>query len=216
MRLTGTERAVAEVAAVAEHVASLTSTAAAFDLTPDVPHASPDAVATVPLLDETSAPDAAATLSEIHGWAKEALAIDHIPAVWRALAHLPRLLESTWRKDRLVLSAGVLDELVKGCAALAVAQFRQSQYWIRYLTHVLRARCGLEDRSVVEVAGAVMHYVSFNTIAHGMRLDPPMADMTADDVAVGGRFEQYLPGARFPSPAQASQPGSRGARLITL
>jgi hypothetical protein len=51
-----------------------------------------------------------------------------------------------------------------------------------------------------------MHYVSFNTIAHGMRLDPPMADMTAIDVAPGGRFEQYLPGARFPSGVQSSQP----------
>jgi hypothetical protein len=204
LRLTGTGRGVAEVAAVAEHVASLTSTAAAFDLRPDVPRTAPDGVATVPLLDETSAPDAAATLAEIRGWAKDALSIDHIPAVWRALAHLPRLLESTWRKDRLVLGAGTLDELVKGCAALAVAQLRQSQYWITYLTHFLRTRCGLTDRGVVEVAGAVMHYVSFNTIAHGMRLDPPMADMTAADVAPGGRFEQHLPGARFPSGAPAS------------
>jgi len=207
LRLTGTERGVAEVAAVAEHVASLTSTASAFDLTPDVPHAAPDGAALVPLLDEASAPDAAATLAEIRGWAKGALGIDHIPAVWRALAHLPRLLESTWRKDRLVLGAGTLDELVKGCAALAVAQFRQSQYWIRYLTHFLRTRCGLADRGVVEVAGAVMHYVSFNTIAHGMRLEPPMADMTAADVAPGGRFEQYLPGARFPVSPRAAQPG---------
>ena len=206
LRLTGTERGVAEIAAVAEHVASLTSAAAAFDLAPDVPHPAADGIPTVPLLDETSAPDAAATLSEIRAWAKGALGIDHIPAVWRALAHLPRLLEATWRKDRLVLGAGVLDELVKGCAGLAVARLRQSPYWIRYLTHVLRQRCGLEDRGVVEVAGAVMHYVSFNTIAHGMRLDPPMADMTAGDVAPGGRFEQYLPGARFPSGAQGSQP----------
>jgi hypothetical protein len=52
-----------------------------------------------------------------------------------------------------------------------------------------------------------MHYVSFNTIAHGMRLDPPMADMTAADVAPGGRFEHLLPGARFPSGAPASPPG---------
>ncbi len=207
LRLTGTERGVAEVAAVAEHVASLTSTAAAFDLRPDVPHPAEDDVPTVPLLDETSASDAAATLAEIRAWAKETLDIDHIPGVWRALAHLPRLLEATWRKDRLVLGAGVLDELVKGCAGLAVAQFRQSPYWIRYLTHFLRTRCGLGDRGVVEVAGAVMHYVSFNTIAHGMRLDPPMADMTAIDVAPGGRFEGYLPGARFLSGAQSSQPG---------
>jgi hypothetical protein len=208
LRLTGTERGVAEVAAIAEHVASLTVTAAAFDLRPDVPGDGVDGAALIPLLDETSAPEAAATLSEIRSWAKETLGIDRIPSVWRALAHHPRLLESTWRKDRLVLSAGVLDELVKGCAALAVAQFRQSRYWIAYLTHALRRRGGLDDRGVVEVAGAVMHYVSFNTIAHGMRLEAPMAEMSAADVAPGGRFEKYLPGARFPSGAAASPPAS--------
>jgi len=207
LRLNGTERGVAEVAAVAEHVAGLTATAAAFDLPPDVPDRGVDGTALVPLLDETSAPDAAATLSEIRGWAKDALGVDHIPAAWRALAHHPRLLESTWRKDRLVLGAGVLDELVKGCAALAVAQFRQSRYWIAYLTHALRQRGCLDDRGVVEVAGAVMHYVSFNTIAHGMRLDAPMAEMSASDVASGGRFERYLPGVRFPSGAAGSAPG---------
>lgn len=202
LRLTGTERAVAEVAAVAEHVASLTAAAAAFQLRPDIPSESADgsSPAVVPLLDEQSAGDAAATLAEIRDWARDALGIDRVPAVWRALAHQPRLLDATWRKDRLVLSAGTLDELVKGCAALAVAQFRQSAYWITYLTHFLRTRCGLGDRGVVELAGAVMHYVSFNTISHGMRLDSPMADLGAADVAPGGRFEHLLPGGR-PRPA---------------
>ena len=198
LRLTGTERAVAEVAAVAEHIASLTAAAAAFQLRPDIPSQAGDGgdPALVPLLDEASAGDAAATLAEIRDWARQALGVDRVPAVWRALAHHPRLLEATWRKDRLVLSAGALDELVKGCAALAVAQFRQSAYCITYLTQFLRTRCGLGDRGVVELAGAVMHYVSFNTISHGMRLDSPMADLRAADVAPGGRFEHLLPGGR--------------------
>jgi hypothetical protein len=202
LRLTGTERAVAEVAAVAEHVASLTAAAAAFQLRPDIPSESGEdsGAVVVPLLDEESAGEAAATLAEIREWSRQALGVDRVPAVWRALAHQPRLLDATWRKDRLVLSAGVLDALVKGCAALAVAQFRQSAYWIAYLTQFLRTRCGLADRGVVELAGAVMHYVSFNTISHGMRLDSPMADLQAVDVAPGGRFEQFLPGGR-PRPA---------------
>jgi hypothetical protein len=198
MRLTGSERAVTEVAAVAEHIASLTCAAAAFQLRPDIPEESRDGASpsVVPLLDETSAGDAAATLAEIRAWARLALGVDRAPAIWRALAHHPRLLDATWRKDRLVLDPGTLDGLVKGCAALAVAQLRQSDYWIAYLTQFLRTRWGLDDRGVVELAGAVMHYMSFNTIAHGMRLDPPVADMMASDVAPDGRFEQYLPGGR--------------------
>ena len=198
LRLTGNDRAVAEIAAVAEHVASLTAATSVLQLRPDVPAASDDgrdaAAGLVPLVTEG---EAGALFAEIRAWARESLDVDAVPAFWRALAHHPRLLQVTWRKDRLVLAAGVLDELVKGCAALAVAAFRQSAYWVPYLSHGLRTRCGVDDRGLVEIAGAVMHYVSFNTIAHGMRLDSPMSELTAADVATGGRFEQLVPpGAR--------------------
>src|SRR6266571_3808829 len=126
LRLTGTERAVAEIAAIAEHIASLTAAAAAFQLQPDGREQCP----TVPLLDEETSLGAADVLAEIRTWSAHALGVDEVPAVWRAMAHHPKMLEATWRKDRLVLGAGVLDELAKGCAALAVAQFRQSDYWI--------------------------------------------------------------------------------------
>ena len=203
LRLTQNERAVAEIAAIAEHVASLTAAAAAFQLRSDVPLESSDVdcAPLIPLVDETHPGEAAETLAQIRAWARQALDIDHVPAVWRALAHHPRLLESTWRKDQLVLAAGTLDELVKGCAALAVAQFRQSPYWIAYLTRYLRTRCGVDDRVLVEIAGAVMHYISFNTIAHGMRLEAPFSEMEAADVAPGGRFEHLVPGVRRPSPS---------------
>src|SRR5438128_2911800 len=131
MRLTQNDRAVAEIAAIAEHVARLTDAAAAFQLAPDVPSAaSRDGTPLIPRVAEAQSGEAAEVLAEIREWARQALGVDHVPAVWRALAHHPRLLESTWRKDQLVFAAGTLDTLVKGCAALAVAQFRQSAYWI--------------------------------------------------------------------------------------
>ena len=170
LRLTGSARSVAEVVAIAEHIASLTAAAAAFQLNVDVPIAPTDErpAPLIPLIDELTAGESAATLEQIRGWASGALGVDRVPAIWRALAHDPRLLESTWRKDQLVRASGVLDELVKGCAALAVAQFRQSAYWIRYLTQYLRIRCQLDDRGLVEIAGAVMHYISFNTMGAGL------------------------------------------------
>ena len=39
------------------------------------------------------------TLAEIREWARQSLGVDRAPAVWRALAHHPRLLEATWRKS---------------------------------------------------------------------------------------------------------------------
>lgn len=197
LRLTGTERAVAEVVAVAEHIASLTAAVAAFRIAPDVPSEPGErGQPLVPLVDEDTAGDAAHTLREIREWSQQALRTDHVPAIWRALAHQPRVLETTWRKDRLVLSAGAVDEFVKACVALAVAQFRQSSYWVSYFTHLLRTQHGLDDAAVVELAGATMHYVSFNTIAHGMRLHAPVADITAADVAAGGPLEHVVAGGR--------------------
>jgi hypothetical protein len=205
LRLTGSERAVAEVAAVAEHVASLTGATAAFQLRPDVPQSSREGNSLVSCMDNAASGEAARVLDEIRQWARQVLGIEHVPAVWRVLAHDPRLLETTWRKDRLIMGPGTLDELVKGCAALAVAQFRQSDYWISYFTHLVRTRCGLDDRGLVEIAGAVMHYISFNTIAHGMRLEAPLSEMVASDVVPGGPSEHLVPGVRRPVTASATR-----------
>jgi alkylhydroperoxidase/carboxymuconolactone decarboxylase family protein YurZ len=198
LRLTGTDRAVAEIAAIAEHVASLTAAAAAFQLRPDYPESERAQTngALVALVDEDEAAEATSTLSAIRAWSQESLGFTRAPAVWRALAHQPRLLDATWSKDRLVFGPGALGDLVKICVALAVAQFRQSQYWISYFTQLLRRSNGFDDRAVVELAGAVMHYVSFNTIAHGMRLDAPVAEITADDCMPGGHLEHIVPGVK--------------------
>lgn len=205
LRLTRNERAVVEIAAVAEHMASLCAGAAGFMLQPDVPApAGTHGGATVPLLDEQSAPDAASTLAEIRNWSQTALGIQHIPGVWRALAHHPRLLEAVWRKNRLVLGAGVLDERTKAGAALAVAQFRQCGYWIAYQTQFLRVSCGFDDRSLVEATAMMMHSLSFNTIAHGMRLDAAMDNLAATDFGPGGRFEN-MPGPGRPPAGSAHQ-----------
>ena len=196
LRLTGTDRAVAEIGAIAEHVASLTAAAAAFQLRPDFPESGQSDGALVALIDEDAAGDAASMLTAIREWSRGSLGLSRAPAIWRALAHQPRLLDATWRKDRLVFSPGALDELVKTCVALAVAQFRQSQYWIAYFTQLLRRRSNFDDPVVVELAGAVMHYVSFNTIAHGMRLEAPVAEITAADVIPGGDLEHIVPGVK--------------------
>jgi hypothetical protein len=198
LRLTETSRAVVEIVAIAEHVASLTTVAAAFQLNPDVPAplASGGHAPLIPLGPESNSGESSSTLADIHAWVPNALGVTHVPAIWRALAHDARLLEATWKKDRLVLGAGSLDVVVKGCAALAVAQFRQSAYWINYLTQYLRVSCHFDDRSLVEIAGSVMHYISFNTIAHGMRLPASMEMLDARDVMPGGQFEHQVPGVK--------------------
>jgi hypothetical protein len=46
----------------------------------------------------------------------------------------------------------------------------------------------LDDAGMVELGAAVMHYVSFNTVAHGMMLGAPFEDMRAEDFQPEGRL----------------------------
>ena len=173
LRLGVGERGVTEIMAVSEHVVSLCAGAGALQLAQDVPERRGPAPAGEP-------PGAAVqSLSEIAAWSGEHLGLDRAPDFWRMLAHQPRFLQATWAKDRLVLRPGRLDEPAKLCIAFAVAAFRQSAYWIAYFTQLLRRRAACDEAALVELTGAVMHYVSFNTVAHAMGLGARHDEMTA-------------------------------------
>lgn len=196
LRLTGNDRAVAEIAAVAEHVAGVTTAAAGLRLECCANGTDVGRQPLVTLPDRPGESDVESVWSEIQTWATESLGRAEVPTFWRALAHQPRLLQATWRKDRVVMSEGVLTSELKACVALAVAQFRQSGYWIDYYSEMLRVRHAFDDAALVEIAGATMHYASFNSIAHGMRLAAPVEGLTSADVAVGGPREHLVPGVR--------------------
>ena len=122
---------------------------------------------------------AAECLEEVASWSRENLGLDRAPDFWRLLVQQPRFLQTTWAKDRLVLSPGRLDESAKLCIAVAVAAFRQSAYWIAYFTELVRPRAAYDESALVELTASVMHYVSFNTVAHAMMLGAKHEDMNA-------------------------------------
>jgi hypothetical protein len=41
----------------------------------------------------------------------------------------------------------------------------------------VRGAASLDDDGLVELGAAVMHFVAFNTVAHGMMLEPPFTDL---------------------------------------
>jgi alkylhydroperoxidase/carboxymuconolactone decarboxylase family protein YurZ len=199
LRLGTSEQGITEIMAVAEHVNSMATLAEGFQLRPDVPHAPQGPVTElVAPMDEVEAGPAADTLDQIRAWAMSTLAIEHVPAFWRVLARHPRFLVATWAKDRLVFGAGQIDEATKACAAMAVAMNARSNYCTSYFNPWLRRTLGLDDAGMVELGAAVMHYVSFNTVAHGMMLHPPFEDMRADDFGPAGRFSDT------PAPSSSS------------
>lgn len=172
--------------AVAEHVASLCAGAEALRLPVDIPEATAPSASGVRPVDPAGLQgEAREAMDEIAAWSRESLGIGHVPLIWRVLAHQPRMMANTWRKDRLVMSAGRLDEPAKACIAFAIAAARQSPYMIAYTTALLRKSLELEDSAVVELVASVMHYVSFNTISHGMLLGPRHTEMRAVDFTEG-------------------------------
>lgn len=189
LRLGVSERGVSEILAVAEHVNSLSALADGFRLVPDVPDPPSDSSAALvaPLAEGAEGP-AATTLSEIRAHVADRLGIGHVPAIWRVIARHPKFLAAEWAKHQLVLSDGEIPLGPKLCAAMAVAMNKHSAYWTSYLNPWVRQAMRLDDDTMMELGAAVVHYVSFNTIAHGMMLDPPFDAMTAGDFEPGGRY----------------------------
>ena len=181
LRLGLDERGITEIMAIAEHVVSVIAAGEGLRLRPDVP--APPTGAATELVDlAASAPDEAnSTLGEIATSAKAALGIDHVPAFWRALSRRPRLLDVVWAKHKLVMAAGQLDANAKLAVALSVAMNKRSPYWTSYLAQQGRCAGVLDDDVILEIAGATLHYASFNTISHGMMLDAPHHDLAAAD-----------------------------------
>ena len=87
-----------------------------------------------------------------------------------------------------MLSAGEIDETTKACAAVAVAMNAHSAYLTSCFNPWVRRATGLDDNGLMELGAAVMHFVAFNTVAHGMLLEPPFVDVRAEDFRPGGRL----------------------------
>jgi hypothetical protein len=179
LRLGLSERGVTEIMGVAEHVVSVVAAAEGLRLAPDVPRGA--ATEGIELIDTHREPpaEARATLAEIAAWSSEELGVARVPAFWRAFAGRPRLLRAIWAKHRLVLGVGELDASAKLAIALAVAMNKRSPYWTGYFAEAGRRTAAFDDDVILEIAGATLHYASFNTISHGMMLDAPHSDIVA-------------------------------------
>jgi hypothetical protein len=171
MRLGVDEAGVTELMAVVEHTRCLVVVAGALML-----ERLGDEPRLVAAADPAAAPaPVGAVLAEI---AASLPAGMPVPGLWRALARNPHHLESTWRKEQVVMAAGALSALDKRRVALAVAMSGRSSYMIDYQSAIVRS-AGDDDGAVLEVLGVVDHYTALNTLSDAMQIDsdirPPVA-----------------------------------------
>jgi hypothetical protein len=170
MRLGVDEVGVTELIAVVEHTRCLAVVAGALLL--DRLGDEPGLVAAV---DPATAPEPVrAILGEIGASLPSGMPV---PGLWRAIARNAHHLESTWRKEQVVMRAGALSVLDKRRLALAVAMAGRSRYMIEYASALVRG-AGDDDEAVLEVLGVVDHFTALNTLSDAMQIDsdirPPL------------------------------------------
>lgn len=94
-------------------------------------------MAVVPLLDDEAAgADALAVFAEI----REKRQTDYVNNFWRALAHDPALLRTTWERVQAVMAPGALDPLVKEMVYVAVSAARACDYCVHSHTAAAKAK----------------------------------------------------------------------------
>jgi alkylhydroperoxidase family enzyme len=165
MRLGVDEIGVTELMAVTEHAVCLSVVAAALLL-----EGLGDEPRLVAPLDPADADeDVRPLLDAIRRALAPALGAERIPALWRALARNRHYLESTWRKEQVVMDSGQLAPRDKRRVALGIAMNARSRYMIEYHVALLR-HAGDSDEDLLEILGVVDHYNCLNTLSDGMQL----------------------------------------------
>ncbi|GIX05624.1 MAG: alkyl hydroperoxide reductase AhpD [Candidatus Poribacteria bacterium] len=97
--------------------------------------------------------------------------IERVPAIWRALAAYPELLEASWDRVKRIMADGSLDRKTKEMIALAVSITNGCSYCINSHTAALQ-RLGATRREVEELLAVVGLFNEMNRLADALQVEP--------------------------------------------
>lgn len=98
-------------------------------------------------------------------------ALDHAPAVFRALAARPTYLKATWDFIRRTLEPDLLAADQKRLVALAVSAAAGSEYGIDFFSREAR-RLGATDDAILETLLVVHRFAGLTKFATSLNLEP--------------------------------------------
>jgi AhpD family alkylhydroperoxidase len=125
-------------------------------------------VPTVKLVDENDRnPIVQAVFADIKATKK----LDHVPAIWRALATNPQHLEICWTRLKAIMRPGKVDLLTKEIIALAVSATNSCRYCINSHTAAVQ-RLGLGSEALGEVLAVVGLFNQMNKLADAYQVEP--------------------------------------------
>jgi AhpD family alkylhydroperoxidase len=124
-------------------------------------------MATLPLLgDEAAGPEALAVFNDI----RTKRNTDYVNNFWRALAHDPALLKSTWDRVQSVMAPGALDPLVKELIYIAVSAANGCSYCVHSHTAAARAK-GMTPGQHTELLQVIALASHTNALANAMQVE---------------------------------------------
>jgi AhpD family alkylhydroperoxidase len=97
--------------------------------------------------------------------------IDHVPAIWRALATHPQHLSLCWTRLKAIMTPGKLDLLTKEIIALAVSVTNSCRYCINSHTAAVQ-KLGLDNEGLGELLAVVGLYNQMNKLADAYQIEP--------------------------------------------
>jgi AhpD family alkylhydroperoxidase len=125
-------------------------------------------VPTVKLVEED---DPNPLIQEVFMDIKETKRIDHVPAIWRALATHPQHLSLCWTRLKAIMKPGKLDVLTKEIIALAVSATNGCDYCINSHTAAVQ-KLGLDNEGLGEALAVVGLYNQMNRLADAYQVEP--------------------------------------------
>ena len=123
-------------------------------------------MATVPLKsDEAAGAEALAVFDDIRAKRNT----DYVNNFWRALAHDPALLKSTWERVQQVMAPGALDPLVKELVYVAVSVANGCAYCVHSHTAAARAK-GMTPAMHAELLAVIAMASQTNALATALQV----------------------------------------------
>lgn len=95
---------------------------------------------------------------------------DYINNFWRALAHDPAKLKSTWEQLQVVMAPGALDPLVKELIYIAVSTTNNCGYCIHSHTAAARAK-GMTEAQHAELLNVIAMAAQTNALATALQVE---------------------------------------------
>lgn len=124
-------------------------------------------MATVRYVEEKDAND---QVRKVYDDIKQVFGLAFVPNLFKAMAHHPVYLETTWSRVKVVMGPGTLDRKTKEIIAFAVSATNGCEYCVNAHGAALKG-LGLGDVEITEVMAVVDLFNGFNRFIDGMLIE---------------------------------------------